>query len=425
MDQTQAEFETVLDILFLAASRIQEHEGDIVTHHLRASLSLCLEEALYTVQVRASDYKTYRPSHFLNLEDSALHTDNFLGPGKKRSDWAASNLADRFSKLFKFSVNALSSVAPPLLDEEIGLATGIYNMTIELEQEMSRKKEADLLVKSLRDSASLGGLALLMLLRSDLSLNKKMGLIRRLDALPNTIPVIVKLFLTPVERETFRLSVISLVSQSLLMDSVDCQMVTRFYGELLSVSVFPEGPGACEPGEVLRHKTFQPWDAETSRCRGMAAERELKREEYLRAVGEKVTNVVVNAHDNLVKENLDGIRRQMHRSYDSRLVWRNIVDNQTHPQGLWHNPSLQPKSMVLENISGTSGIYTRLKPGFCGLSKSKYFKSEDAAESSSPPRPFSGLLGRQGAEEISLADRLGGVETVQTVETVRQVTILP
>ena len=42
----------------------------------------------------------------------------------------------------------------------------------------------------------------------------------------------------------YRISVISLVSQSLMMDNVDCEMVTRFYGDMLSVSVFPEGPGA-------------------------------------------------------------------------------------------------------------------------------------------------------------------------------------
>ena len=75
--------------------------------------------------------------------------------------------------------------------------------------------------------------------------------------------------------------------------------------------------------------------------------------------------------------------------------------------------------MVLENISGTSGIYTRLKPGHCGLSKPKYFKD---APDSPIVRPFSSLLCSTSSEEISLADRLGGVETVQTVETVRQVT---
>ena len=426
VDQTQAEFEIVLDLLFLAASKIHEHQCGNVTNHLRSSLSLCLEEALFTVQCRASDHNIYRPSHFLNMEDCALHADNFLAPGigrQKRSDWVGCNLADRFAKLYKFSVNSLSSVTPPLLDEEIGLANGIYNTTIELEQEMSKKKLADPLVKCLRDSASLGGPTLLMLLRSDLSLSNKMGLIRKLDALPNTIPVIMKLFLTPEERETFRLSVISLVSQSLLLDSVDCEMVTRFYGELLSVSVFPEGPGACEPSEVIRHKTFQPWQAETERCRHKVAERRLKRAEYLESVGEKLTNVVVSAHDNLMKENLDGVRRQMCRSYDSRVVWRNIVDNQTHPQGLWHNPRLHPKSMVLENISGTSGIYTRLKPSHCGLTKSKYFKDSKNAPSATPiVRPFSSLLCCTTPEEISLADRLGGVETVQTVETVRQVT---
>ena len=59
IDQTQAEFETVLDMVFFAAALIQKHSSQ-VTSYLRSALSLCLEEGLYTLQIKASDYRIYR-----------------------------------------------------------------------------------------------------------------------------------------------------------------------------------------------------------------------------------------------------------------------------------------------------------------------------------------------------------------------------
>ena len=243
VDQTQADWELVLDMLFLAAAMTDQHQQQ--AGHLRSSLCLMVEEALHQLQSKCSDLRLYRPSHFLNIEDCALYSDHQHGPvPRKRSDRVGSNLAERFSKLLQFSVNCLSSFEQPIIEEEIGLATAIYNMSLELEADMSRKKESDNLVKSLRDCAALGGVTLLLLIKSDISLSSKIGLIRKLDALSNTLAVIQKLFVMPVERETFRISVISLVSQSLMMDNVDCEMVTRFYGDMLSVSMFPEGPKA-------------------------------------------------------------------------------------------------------------------------------------------------------------------------------------
>ena len=426
IDQTQAEFETVLDMVFFAAALIQKHSSQ-VTSYLRSALSLCLEEGLYTLQIKASDYRIYRPSHFLNIEDGGVCTD--IGHNntsrQRRSDWVGCNLSERFSKLIKFSVNCLSSFVQPILDEEIGLFTSIYNMILELEMELSRKKNNDPLVKSLRDNASLGGVALLALLKSDISLTNKIGLIRKIDALPSPLAVIQKLFTTPEERETFRLGVISLVSQSLVMDNVDCEMISRFYGDLLSVSVFPDGPGSSQALDHVHHKTYQPWQAERDRLSLTNDNISRKRSDYLRGVAEKLTNIVVDTHDNLMKASLERMRKSMCESYDSRIAWQNIVSSQTHLLGLWHNETHQPKSLVLENVSGTSGIYTRLKPGHCGLSKNKYFKessNREPMESSQQQKPFIRLLGSGLSEEISLSDRLGGVEKVQVVETVTQVT---
>ena len=421
VDQTQADWELVLDMLFLAAAMTDQQQQQ--AGHLRSSLCLMVEEALHQLQSKCSDHRLYRPSHFLNIEDCALYSDHQHGPApRKRSDRVGSNLAERFSKLLQFSVNCLSSFEQPIIEEEIGLATAIYNMSLELEADMSRKKESDNLVKSLRDCAALGGVTLLMLIKSEITLNSKIGLIRKLDALSNTLTVIQKLFVSPVERETFRISVISLVSQSLMMDNVDCEMVTRFYGDMLSVSVFPEGPGACEVSEAIYHKSFKPWQAERDRCSSKLSEKDRQKIGYLRAVSEKLTNIVVHAHDNLMKESLEASRRAMCRSYDSRTTWKSIVENQVHPLGLWHDSNKQPKSFILEDISGTSGIYTRLKPGHCGLTKSKFFKSDDGDRLLPVQEHFPQLLRCDHSEEISLADRLGGVETVQTVEAATQVT---
>ena len=77
-------------------------------------------------------------------------------------------------------------------------------------------------------------------------------------------------------------------------------------------------------------------------------DRDRKRSDYLRGVAEKLTNIVVDTHDNLMKASLERMRKTMCESYDSRIAWQNIVSSQTHLLGLWHSESHQPKSLVLE-----------------------------------------------------------------------------
>ena len=78
------------------------------------------------------------------------------------------------------------------------------------------------------------------MLQSNMARGKRTELVRRLDALPNCVLVLKKLFSSPVQRESFRLCIMSLVSQTVLMDPVDSELVTRFYGKMLTVSLFSE-----------------------------------------------------------------------------------------------------------------------------------------------------------------------------------------
>ena len=107
VDQTQADWELVLDMLFLAAAMTDQHQQQ--AGHLRSSLCLMVEEALHQLQSKCSDLRLYRPSHFLNIEDCALYSDHQHGPvPRKRSDRVGSNLAERFRKL----LHSVSTVCP-------------------------------------------------------------------------------------------------------------------------------------------------------------------------------------------------------------------------------------------------------------------------------------------------------------------------
>ena len=416
---SQADYDTVLDMLFVAAGMISSETVKDSTY-LRASLSLCLEECLYSLQGSISQYRVYTPSHYLNIENWTTEMD--LNPKSKLSQKESSILVDRFKKIVKFAVNCLSCVDQLDVDEEIGLVSGLFNMVMDLESAMTRKKENDLLIKSLVDDTNIGGVLLVMLIRSPINLSNKIELIRKVDALANTRSLVKKFFVSPEERETFRLCVITLVGQSLLMDNVDCELVTKFYGELLSVDMFPGGPGAAEPLTQLRHKTFAPWEAERDRCRQTAASRQSNRAETVARTAERLSEHIIVSHDTLVKDSLERTRMTLCASYDSGAAWKTIVKNQIHPLGLWHNVHHQPASLVLDNISGTSGIYTRFRWDHCGLTREKYFKEGHKHLGQPTERSFSKLLSAGDGDEMSLADRLGGVEKVQSVEMVEQVT---
>ena len=131
-----------------------------------------------------------------------------------------------------------------LLSEEVGLASSLYSMMIDLECGVSRKKAGDPLVKGLQDGSSLAGVLLVTLLQSNMARGKRTDLVRRLDALPNSVLVLKKLFPSTVQRESFRLCIMALVTQTVLMDPVDTELVKRFYGKMLNVSLFPDAwPG--------------------------------------------------------------------------------------------------------------------------------------------------------------------------------------
>ena len=109
---------------------------------------------------------------------------------------------------------------------------------------------------------------LVTLLQSNMSRGKRTDLVRRLDTLPNCVLLLKKLFPSPVQRESFWLWIMSIVSQTVLLDPV-----TRFYGKMLTVSLFPDGPGQVGIEEQVRHKTYGPWEAERKRCRTVMMER--------------------------------------------------------------------------------------------------------------------------------------------------------
>ena len=333
--KSEPDYDTVLDMLFVAAGLIHSQTGRDSTY-LRASLSLCLEECLVCLQSQLGQARPYTPSHYLNIENWHSHTDS--SNRLKLSQKEGAVLADRFKKIVKFAVNSLSSMDLLEVDEEIGLVNGLFNMVMELESTKSRKKGNDLLVKSLSDDTNLGGVLLIMLIRSQINLSNKIELIRKLDAVPNTKALVQKFFVSPEERETFRLCVISLVSQSLLLDNVDCALVTKFYGDLLTVEIFPGGPGSVDPLQSLRHKTWAPWAAERDRCGQKMSTSQAQRAEAAAATAERLSQQIISSHDSLVKNNLERTRMRLCEAYDAGATWKTIR---------WVSPEVRKNSMAI------------------------------------------------------------------------------
>jgi len=131
---------------------------------------------------------------------------------------------------------------------------------------------------------------------------------------------------------------------------------------------------------------------------------------------------VVAIHDLLSKESLEKVRRQLCRLHEAGGIWKRIVANQTHPLGVWHCKDYEPRSLVLENVTGTSGIFTRLRKGHVGLHKPRYFNDGHKHLCEEVNMHFSDLVTTTTVGEISLSDRLGGLDQVQCVEPVHQVT---
>ena len=72
-----------------------------------------------------------------------------------------------------------------------------------------------------------------------------------------------------------------------------------------------------------------------------------------------------NVEDDRRGGSLEKIRQDLCQYHEAGGVWRRIVENQTHPFGVWH---------CKENVTGTSCIFTRLRKGHVGLHKQRYFK---------------------------------------------------
>merc|ERR1719470_80060 len=139
-------------------------------------------------------------------------------------------------------------------------------------------------------------------------------------------------------------------------------------------------------------------------------------------VSSRFTEQVVSTHDLLSKDNLETVRQALCEYHEAGGVWRRIVENQTHPLSVWHCRDYEPRSLVLENVTGTSGIFTRLRKGHVGLYKQRHFKDGHKHLCEKVDRHFSDLVETTMVGDISLSDRLGGLDQVQCVEPVHQVT---
>ena len=424
VDQTQKDFEIVMNMLFLGESLVQSCNATSErSHYLRSALCLCIEEGLLCLQSGATEYKLYRPSLYLNMEESAFQPDHSRqGNRQRRMDWTGCNLVERFCRLLLFSVNLTVSFTMPKIDEEIGLLKSIFNMVMDLQHDMPKKKNNDQLFKAIKHNERIAGVLLMSLLNSDISLANKTQLVRKMDSVGNVISVVKALFPTNRERETFRLAIISLVSRSMLLDGVDSEMVTRFYGDILCVELFPDGPAACNQLESIVHVSYDHWLEERTRHNLKELTVNKSKAEQLTSVCEKLTNSIVICHDALMKRNLESTRQTLCESHEAKLIWSKMVENVAHPLGFWFSPAHQPESLMMEHISGTSGIYIRMKKGFCSGLKDKHFQHESKSKSQRPTEQFSKLQLNKDSVEICLADRLGGIESIQSVEAVRQVT---
>ena len=70
IDQSQAQNDTILDLLFTCAGLTQPGVvGLVAGHNVRVTLCLLVEESLYTLKKAISSYPIFKPSHFLDTED--------------------------------------------------------------------------------------------------------------------------------------------------------------------------------------------------------------------------------------------------------------------------------------------------------------------------------------------------------------------
>jgi hypothetical protein len=304
-----------------------------------------------------------------------------------------------------------------------GLAGALLAMWLEAETVPGHGK--DPLVLGLQDGPSLAGVLLLHLLRGPgLSRRRRVDLLRGLQPAAGGGPeetLLERLFPSAARRETFRLAVGRLAAEAGLLGSTDSELVLALYGRLLGKRLFPRGPGGEQPEEPVRHQNSGPWTAERERCRRLEEGRGQQAEETP-AEEERFSTEVVALHDELTRVMLTEESRTEGRAQAVALTWTRQADWQTAPLGSWHCPASQPRSLLLENVCGTSGLFSRLRRGHAGIVGSMFFLAGDEARAQAPAACFLQPPAAAPHRALSLADRLGGLEQVVTVEPAHQVT---
>ena len=351
---------------------------------------MLLEEGLDVLQKALTSLLLFKPA-------SASLEGDFQGPvawgearkPAKKSAATRSMLLARFNQLCKFAVNFISDCGVEEVEEEVeessleavqGLATALLTMWLDIEAGIHRS--GDTLVKGLQDGAGLAGVLLLHLLQSPgLPRRRRISLVRRLDT-PQLLPTVEKLFPAAAGREALRLALAQLAAEAGILSSVDSDLVISLYGRLLSKRLFPQGPGQGQHEGPVRHQSYGPWLAERDRCSKVEEVMAARREERGGREAGRLTGEVVRLHDRLTREQLEREREQLCSQHRAAVAWSKLLERQTAPLGSWHRPASQPRSLVLENICGTSGTFLRLRRGHCGLTKDRYFLpgSEHLAE---------------------------------------------
>ena len=426
VESPRTHYEEALDLMFLASSLCSSSIAPLALDNLRVAVCVLLEEGLDSLQKALSPHSIFRPA-------SACLDGDFQGPTNreprkvsKKNKRENHQLLARFNQLCKFGVNFISDSAAVQIEEGNsmealhGLSMALVNMWLDTDGQY--QGSSDILVKGLQDGPSLAGVVLLHLLQSpSVPRRQRLALVRKLEVM-EIVATVEKLFSTPARREAFRLALGQLAGEAGLLSSVDSDMVINFYGKLLGKRLFPKGPGHDEPETPVRHSSYKPWTAERERCQNVENNKAVQRTEEGTTEAEKMTGEVVMLHDELTRQRLEVERQEQRQSHEAAEIWTRLVQRQTSPLGPWHISATRPNSLVLENVCGTSGLFTRLQHGYAGLSETRFFLPEGERKSSKVLPPFERLTRQRPEGRLSLSDRLGGLDQVIVVEAAQQVT---
>ena len=420
-------YEEALDLLFFASSLCSSTITPLALDNIRVAVCVLLEEGLDSLQKALSPRSIFRPA-------SASLEGDFQGPISreprkvgKRNKKENHQLLARFNQLCKFGVNFISDCASAVQLEEGNSVEALHALSLALlnmwlDTEVQHQGSSDILIKGLQDKFSLPGVVLLHLLQAPtMPRRQRIALVRKVDEM-DIVPTVEKMFPTPTRREAFRLALGQLAGEAGLLCSADSDLVINFYGKILGKRLFPKGPGNDDPESPVHHSSFGPWMAEKERCHKVESAKAAERAGEGTADAEKITGEVVKLHDELTRQQLDLERGEQRKKQKATEKWLELVQRQTSPLGPWHNTNAQPDSLVLENISGTSRIFTRLKYGYAGLNDSRFYHPEAEHKSQEVFPLFKRLTSQKLEGRLTLSDRLGGLDQVITVESAQQVT---